>query len=164
MPSFKSLSPRVPATALAVFLAVGLLAGCGFPADQRGNDPGKAVLSDIKPGVTTKSGVTKLLGSPSTVASFDNNTWYYVSQTTQDEAFFKPILRAQKVVVISFDPNGVVDKVAYRGLKDREKIVPNPNATPAPGREFTLMEQLIGNFGRFSAPTPTPNGGPSSTP
>ncbi|MGH7073158.1 MAG: outer membrane protein assembly factor BamE [Stellaceae bacterium] len=138
-----------------------LVAACGFPVVTRGNDPPKPTLAQIKPGVTTKAAVTKLLGSPSTIAPFDKNTWYYISEKTQDEAFFKPQLRGEKVVIISFNNQGVVDKVAYRGMKNHEEITPNPNATPAPGREYTIFEQLIGNFGRFSAPTPQPGSGPS---
>jgi outer membrane protein assembly factor BamE (lipoprotein component of BamABCDE complex) len=148
--------------AMAV-LATCLLAGCGFPVVTRGNDPPKSVLAEIKPGVTTKATVTKILGSPSSVATFNNNTWYYISQQTQNVAFFKPQLRGEKVVIISFNNQGVVDNVAYRGLRNHEDITPNPNATPAPGREFTILEQLIGNFGRFSAPAPQPGSGPSPT-
>jgi outer membrane protein assembly factor BamE (lipoprotein component of BamABCDE complex) len=128
------------------------LAGCGQPVDLRGNDPNKAAMAGITPGVTDKASVTKLLGSPSSVATFDPNTWYYISQKTQDIAFFKPSLEDEKVVTISFDDKGLVQRVAYLGMKQHEEIVPNPDATPAPGREFTILEQLIGNFGRFSAP------------
>ena len=148
------------------FLGVALmLASCGPPVDLRGNAPDKSALADVKPGVTDKASVTKLLGSPSTVATFDANTWYYVSQETKSVAFFKPTLLDQHVVAISFDDKGVVQKIAQLDMKDHEDIAPNPNATPAPGREFTLLEQLIGNFGRFSSSqTPTSEGGSTSLP
>jgi outer membrane protein assembly factor BamE (lipoprotein component of BamABCDE complex) len=108
--------------------------------------------------------VTQLLGSPSTVATFDPNTWYYVSQETQNVAFFKPKLKDEKVVSISFDKQGVVKKVAFLSMKDHRDVAPNPDKTPAPGREFTILEQLIGNFGRFGAPGGSGNtGGPSPT-
>jgi outer membrane protein assembly factor BamE (lipoprotein component of BamABCDE complex) len=143
---------RRPAPAIAAILLVGMLAGCGPADDLRGNNPEKKVLAEIKPGVTDKASVTKLLGSPSTVASFDNNTWYYISQETQNVAFFKPRLKDEKVVTISFNDKGVVRQIGYLSMADHVDVTPNPNATPAPGREFTLMEQLIGNFGRFAAP------------
>ncbi len=134
------------------------LAGCGPQVDLRGNAPDKATLGKIQPGVTDKATVTALLGSPSTVAQFDDNTWYYISQRTKDLAFFKPELLDQRVVTITFDDKGLVKKIAYLGLKDHRNIEPNPNATPAPGHEFTLLEQLIGNFGRFSGSAPTDSG------
>jgi outer membrane protein assembly factor BamE (lipoprotein component of BamABCDE complex) len=138
--------------------AVAILAGCGFQADQRGNAPDKLSMGKIQPGVTDKATVTNLLGSPSTVAQFDNNTWYYVSQRTKEIAFFKPELLDEKVVSITFDDKGLVKKIAYLNMRDHREVEPNPNATPAPGREFTLLEQLIGNFGRFAGTAPTDSG------
>jgi outer membrane protein assembly factor BamE (lipoprotein component of BamABCDE complex) len=142
--------------ALAALLA---LAGCSNPVDQRGNLPEKDALDQIKPGVTDKATVTRLLGSPSSIATFDPNTWYYVSQKTKEIAFFKPELLDQEVVAIDFDKDGVVRDVRHRGLQDRQDITPNPNATPAPGREFSFLEQLIGNFGKFSGSSSPVGGG-----
>ncbi len=159
----KPLSLVLGAGSFAIALT---LVGCSPPVDLRGNDPDKAAMAAIRPGVTDKASVTKLLGSPSSVATFDPNTWYYISQKTQEIAFFKPSLEDEKVVTISFDSKGVVQRVAYLGMKQHEDVEPNPDATPAPGREFTVLEQLIGNFGRFSSPQggsegegPNPNTG-----
>ena len=136
------------------FLAAALLgltlAGCSVPVDPRGNLPTPEQLSQIKPGTTDKATVTRILGSPSSVATFDNSTWYYISQKTKEVAFFKPELLDQEVVVIDFDKAGVVRDIKRRTMNDRVAVVPDPNATPAPGREFTFFQQLIGNFGRFS--------------
>ena len=134
----------------AGFLAL-TLAACNVPADPRGNLPSEAQLKEVKPGVTDKATVTRLLGSPSSVGAFDGDTWYYISQKTKAVAFFKPELIDQEVVAIDFDKEGVVRDIRHRGMNDRVAVVPNPNATPAPGREFTFFEQLIGNFGRFSS-------------
>lgn len=136
---------------LAAGAALVALAGCTIPVDQRGNLPDPAALAQIKPGATDKAKVTQLLGSPSSVAAFDANTWYYVSEKTKSVAFLKPELLDQQVVAIDFDGDGVVRDVRHRGMADRDMIEPNPNATPAPGREFSFIEQLIGNFGKFNA-------------
>jgi outer membrane protein assembly factor BamE (lipoprotein component of BamABCDE complex) len=153
---------RVPMLTLIASALAFILVGCGPPDDLRGNNPDRKLLAEIKPGVTDKVSVTKLLGSPSSVATFDKNTWYYISQETQEVAFFKPRLKGEKVVSISFNDQGVVKQVAFLGMDDHVDVVPDPNATPAPGREFTILEQLIGNFGRFSAPDQS-TGGPSPT-
>jgi outer membrane protein assembly factor BamE (lipoprotein component of BamABCDE complex) len=167
-----SISARMATSRVSLSRAVALagagmiavtLASCGPPDDLRGNDPDKKVMSGITPGVTDKASVTRLLGSPSTVATFDPNTWYYVSQETQNVAFFKPRLKDERVVSISFDKKGVVTRVAYLDMKDHREVLPNGDKTPAPGREFTLLEQLIGNFGRFSGSAPGASGpSPSS--
>lgn len=152
---------RAPALTLVALLTAVMLGGCTMSPDLRGNNPDKKLLASIKPGVTDKASVTKLLGSPSSVATFDADTWYYISQELQSVAFFKPELRDEKVVTISFNNKGIVQKIAYLDMKDHRDVEPNPDKTPAPGREFTLLEQLIGNFGRFSAPD---NGSGGSSP
>lgn len=145
---------------LLLSLAAALaLAACSIPVDQRGNLPEKAALEQIKPGVTDKATVTRLLGSPSSIAAFDPNTWYYISQKTKNVAFFKTELIDQEVVAIDFDKEGLVRDVRHRGMEDRQEITPNPNATPAPGREFSFIEQLIGNFGKFSGKGQSAGGG-----
>jgi len=151
---------RLLSPALAAAFVALTLGGCNIPVDPRGNQPTQEQLDQIKPGVTDKATVTRILGSPSTVAPFsDDSTWYYISQKTKAVAFFKPELLDQEVLVIDFDKQGVVREIRHRGYDDRVAVVPNPNATPAPGREFTFLEQLIGNFGRFSG-----QGAPGTTP
>lgn len=148
---------------LAAVLLALTLAACDVPVDPRGNLPTPEELSQIKPGVTDKATVTRILGSPSSIAAFDGATWYYISQKTKEVAFFKPELVDQEVVAVDFDKDGVVTGIRRRGLNDRVAVVPNPNATPAPGREFGFWQQLIGNFGRFSGTEGTatqPGGGP----
>lgn len=135
------------------------LAACSIPVDQRGNLPEKESLEQIKPGVTDKATVTRLLGSPSSIATFDPDTWYYISQKTKNVAFFKTELIDQEVVAIDFDKEGLVRDVRHRGMEDRQDVTPNPNATPAPGREFSFIEQLIGNFGKFSGKGQSAGGG-----
>ena len=132
-------------------LALIALAGCNIPTTQRGNLPKADALDQVKPGVTDKQTVTRLLGTPSTTAAFDDHTWYYISNETKQVAFLEPQLLDQQVVAIRFDDHGVVVGIDRKGLKDANVITPNPNATPAPGREYTFLEQLIGNFGKFNS-------------
>jgi outer membrane protein assembly factor BamE (lipoprotein component of BamABCDE complex) len=139
------LRPFVFAAALAT------LAGCGLPVNQRGNLPKADVLAQIKLGVTDKNSVKALLGTPSSVAAFDGDTWYYISKEEKQIAFLKPEVLNQQVYVIHFNDKGIVNDVSHRGLEQANKMTPNPDATPAPGREFTFLEQLIGNFGKFNA-------------
>jgi hypothetical protein len=99
-------------------------------------------------------GLQRILGSPSSIAEFDTDTWYYISQKTRNVAFFKPELVDQEVVAVDFAKDGTVRDIRHRGFEDRVAVTPNPNATPAPGREFSFWEQLVGNFGRFSGGSP----------
>lgn len=139
-------------TARLFALGVGLsaLTACSIPVTDRGNLPKPDALAQIKPGVTDKQTVTRLLGTPSTTAAFNSNTWYYISRETKQMAFLDPHVLDQQVVVVNFDDKGIVTGIEHKGLSDAQAVTPNPNATPAQGREFTFLEQLIGNFGKFN--------------
>lgn len=126
------------------------VAGCSPTYEDRGNLPQPAKVATIRPGVTTRDQVQKLLGTPSSTGVFDNSSWYYISRKTKQVAFLDPDVLDQQVYVINFDANGVVKNVEHKGLKDGRDIEPAPGATPAPGRELTFVEQVLGNIGRFN--------------
>jgi outer membrane protein assembly factor BamE (lipoprotein component of BamABCDE complex) len=157
---------RYPVLSLfAASVALTALAGCTFPVNDRGNLPKADVLAQIKPGVTDKASVKALLGTPSSIAAFDGDTWYYISRQEKQMAFLKPEVLNQQVYAVHFDDKGIVKDITHKGLEDAQNVTPNPDATPAPGREFTFLEQLIGNFGKFngggSGNGATPGGPPT---
>lgn len=154
--------PRWSVLAFAASLAAGALGACSPTVNQRGNLPPSSALEQIKPGSTDKATVTRVLGSPSSVASFDPQVWYYISQRTEELAFFKPEVRDQEVVVITFDKDGLVTDVQRLRGKGRDDLRPVARTTPAPGKELSFIEQLLGNFGRFNTANPQgkPGGGP----
>jgi outer membrane protein assembly factor BamE (lipoprotein component of BamABCDE complex) len=124
-------------TALAGLAVPLLLAGCTPIVANRGNMLDEDRIAQVKPGVSSKNDVFEALGSPSVVSTFDDNTWYYVGQRTEREAFFKPEVTDRKIIEVSLDT--AVD------------VQPLDETTPAAGRELTFMEQLLGNIGRPSS-------------
>ena len=104
----------------------------------------------FSPGRTTRDQVVKILGTPSSTGVFNDKSWYYISRKTKQVAFFNPDVLDQQVYVVNFDGNGVVASVDHKDLKDGREIEPAPGATPAPGRELTFLEQMLGNIGRFN--------------
>ncbi|MGE5271631.1 MAG: outer membrane protein assembly factor BamE [Thiohalocapsa sp.] len=137
------------ALVVAAALATSVTA-CVPSVDQRGNLPEPDQLTQIHPGSTTKDQVAKILGTPSSTGIFDDKRWYYISRKTKQVAFFDPDVMDQQVFVVNFDGRGVVSSVDHKGLQDGREIEPAPGATPAPGRELTLVEQILGNIGRFN--------------
>jgi outer membrane protein assembly factor BamE (lipoprotein component of BamABCDE complex) len=159
-PLFPLRLPRSSRFLLAACLAMPLLA-CRQPIELHGNEPDPQALSQITPGHTTKADVTGLLGTPTSVSTFDPNTWYYVSRRMEGSSFSYPSLISQKVYVVEFDNEGVV-KDLQTHLNDAPKVPMVARTTPAPGRELTLLQQLMGNFGRFNN-LPAPSGGAGGT-
>lgn len=108
---------------------------------------------DTKVGVDSKSTVMERLGSPSVVAAFDADTWYYMSQTNDQVSFMRPQVKRRDIVAINFDKSSQqVASVDTYTLKDGRIIAYNGRATPTRGREMTILEQILGNVGRQMLP------------
>src|SRR5215467_10449259 len=138
--------------AVLVVCGAGAVMSCAPSVEQRGNLPNPDKLSEIHAGSTTKDEVTKILGTPSSVSVFNNDkSWYYISRRTAQTAFFQPDVLDQQVYIVSFDDQGVVKTVDHRVLEDGKEITPVARATPAPGRELSFLEQVIGNLGKFNS-------------
>lgn len=135
------------------------LSACATSVDNRGHLPEPDRLAEIHAGETTKDQVAKLLGTPSSIGVFDDKDWYYISRKTEQVAFFDKDVLDQQVYVIRFDNQGVVRAVDHKDLKDAQRIDPAPGATPAPGRELTFVEQILGNVGRFNKSSSSGGGG-----
>ncbi len=140
--------------AMASLVALAL-AGCGATIDTRGYVPDPDDLARIKAGVQGRDEVREILGTPSSMSAFSDDHWYYISKKTKTWAFMSPEVLEQHVTVVDFDESGLVKDVRNYALEDGLLIDPVTRKTPAPGRELTFMEQLLGNLGRFNAPTNT---------
>jgi outer membrane protein assembly factor BamE (lipoprotein component of BamABCDE complex) len=135
--------------AAAVIGLAAVAGGCTPLTSYSGFQAIEARPADMKVGVDSKSTVTEKLGSPSASSTFDNNTWYYISQTTDRIAFYKPRVVKRDVVAISFaKEDEKVLAVNNYTLKDGKVIAYNGRETPTRGREMTILEQLLGNVGR----------------
>ncbi|NQV84840.1 MAG: outer membrane protein assembly factor BamE [Rhodospirillales bacterium] len=131
-----------------VVLALSLSA-CESRKSTRGNlvDPERVV--EIRPGEQSREEVAEILGSPSSVTPFGSDTWYYISQRIETFAFFAPKVLERQIVVVSFDKKGKVAKIDTQGMEKGQAIIPVSRATPTHGNKLTVLEQLVGNLGRF---------------
>jgi outer membrane protein assembly factor BamE (lipoprotein component of BamABCDE complex) len=123
--------------------------GCSADINVRGNAPDADRLALIKPGAQSREQVIQLLGSPTTISTFDKTTIYYISQRTKVVTFNKPQVLSRKIVEIHFDKNDRVAKIKNYDLSNSRDIALIERTTPTPGRQFTVLQQLLGNFGRF---------------
>ncbi len=129
-------------------MALGLGA-CTQDIRVRGNFPDTEIVSKINPGVDSRIDIQSLLGSPSTVSTFQDSKWYYIGQKSTQFAFFEPEVLERTVLVVSFDAAGFVKTTRTYALADGQPIDPVDRITPTEGRELTILQQLIGNLGKF---------------
>lgn len=138
---------HLPVVTLA--LAV-LLAACAPRIDQRGNKPDEDQVVQINPGVDDKNRVAELIGTPSTISTFDDRTWYYISKRTETIGFLDPDVTDQQVLAITFSEEGVVDSMRIYGQEDGRTVAYVDRITPTEGKDLTVIQQLFGNLGRFN--------------
>jgi outer membrane protein assembly factor BamE (lipoprotein component of BamABCDE complex) len=142
------------AAILSILLPTVLLAAaCAPRQDYRGITIEQEKLDLIKVGQTSEGQVNALLGSPSTISTFPDwgTVYYYISSETETVAFLAPELIDQQVLAIAFDKDSRVKDIKRYGLKDGKQIAFVDRETPTRGKEMTMLEQLLGNFGRFNS-------------
>lgn len=132
-------------------ILLGLVVGCSPIEKTHGYVPRADELENVKAQQDTRGSVQRKLGRPSTIGSFDETKWYYISRKTRQYAFLKPKNVEQKVVAISFNTKGVVTEVNRYGLEDGKVIDLVTRTTPTFGKELTFLQQMFGNIGRFNA-------------
>ena len=145
----------------SILALVGMLgvAGCdlpdmiSFPQQARGNRVDPERLGQLVVGTATRADAITVLGSPTAKASFDDNTWIYISEMTKPAIGATNTVRDQAAVVLTFDSKGVLRKTDSKGFKDGYDVAMAAGATPSPGNETTFLQELLGNIGRFNAAT-----------
>ena len=156
--------PARPARIALLALLLPALAGCNtvglfsWPPQPRGQQVDPADVTQLVPGISTRKDVTALLGSPTATASFEPNTWLYVSQITRPVIGGTQTVRSQHVLAISFDQAGVLRDIAVTDQANALPVQVVSRSTPSPGTHASFLQQLIGNIGRFN-----PTGGAANT-
>jgi outer membrane protein assembly factor BamE (lipoprotein component of BamABCDE complex) len=142
------------AAVTAIALA-GAVSACAPVTSLNGFQAVDVKPQDIKVATDTRSTVLTKLGSPSAVATFDPNIWYYVTQTSDKVAYLRPQVKSRTVVAIHFNKDDEkVTEVKTLGLGDGYQVAYDARATPTRGRELSVWEQLLGTIGRGSALPP----------
>ena len=138
------------AAALALACTV-MLGACTPTTSYQGFQAVEANPKDVKVGVDTKSTVLDRLGSPSAVAAFEPNQWFYITQVSDSVAFRTSQVRKRDIVSIAFNKED--EKVAAVNsytLKDGHVVAINGRTTPTRGRELSFIEQILGTIGQGS--------------
>lgn len=139
------------AAALAACLTTAACAVFEAPTQLRGNRIDPEDMKSLVPGTSTRADVTALVGSPTARATFDDNTWLYISEKTYNRIGRTPGIEDQEVVILSFNDQGVLTDITRRSQEDSMPVQVVTRTTPSPGTEASFLQQLFGNIGRFNA-------------
>lgn len=156
-------------TAITILAGITLLtAGCAGRIDTHGDRLEADRLAQIRPGVQTREDVAQILGSPSSTSVFGEESWYYISDLVETRSIFDREITDRQVVTVRFNGDGVVSQVDAFGLERGKEVEVVQRETPSFGESVTILNQLMGNLGRFNnagmgqqrrGPPSSPSGG-----
>lgn len=136
-----------PAKALAVALLLGvLLGGCFSETYQKGYIVPEGALEQIPIGASQEQ-VLIVLGTPSTVATVSGEAFYYISQRAERPVAFMPqTVVDQRVIVVYFDRQRRVERLANYGMKDGRIFDYISRTTPTSGQELSYLTNFFKLF------------------
>jgi len=137
-------APRAGLVALVLFTV-----GCAETTLRHGHHFRQTDLQQISPGMGQDQ-VRASLGTPTTTSPLKSGTaYYYISQTTKQQAFFTPSEVDRQVVAVYFTPTGNVERVAQYGMKDGKVFDTITRTTPSVNtNDETVVQQLFRNLGK----------------
>ena len=106
-------------------------------------------VDDVVTGESKRSDVLRALGSPTTKSTFDSNVWYYIGQETEKRGIFDPKVTKERIFLVAFNDEGTLEAIEEI---DRERInIPYVrDKTKTHGNERTLVQEFLGNLGKFN--------------
>lgn len=113
-------------------------------------------LELVPPG-SSREQVLLALGTPSTTATFDNEAFYYISQTrVRPVAFMNARVVDRQILAVYFDQEGKVTNIAKYGLEDGRVVNFLSRTTPTGGRETSFLGQMLSGLASGAPPVGMP--------
>tara|TARA_X000000950_G_scaffold264029_1_gene336857 strand:- start:352 stop:834 length:483 start_codon:yes stop_codon:yes gene_type:complete len=136
------------------FLRISLLfsiltinTSCVYKKIVNGQIPSLDLIKSLEIGRDKKKTVINILGSPSFIGQYDDNSIYYAKIDSKQIAFFDPDIVDQNVLQLEFDINDTLKNVYLFKKKDTINVTMSNQETRTTGKKIGLFEQLIGNLG-----------------
>lgn len=133
-----------------------VLSACVTQEEYRGYAIEFAKLDQIKPG-SSKDEVLAALGSPSTTSTFGSEQWYYINMKMEQGALVRPKMVAEDTIIVTFNEGGTVKTIERSAGEERRDIAVAKDKTRTEGNSVTVMQQFLGNLGRFNSGDKSPN-------
>ncbi|MCB1721348.1 MAG: outer membrane protein assembly factor BamE [Rhodospirillales bacterium] len=138
--------------ALLLCSALALVNACTPMIAQRGNMVEDFQVQQIVALESTRSDVLNNLGSPTSKSTFNPNVWYYIGQKTEKRGILDPKVIEERIILVAFNEEGFVEAIQDID-RERMNIPYVREKTPTHGNETTVMQQFLGNLGKFNPQT-----------
>ena len=128
------------------------LVGCGLEQYPAGDLPTQTRLNAIQTG-DSKEKVLRVLGTPASEnPPMENGKSFlvYAQNLKVSRAFLEPEETKRDVYVYYFNESDMLSQIQHLTLADAKNIPYDSEQTEVGGKEMSLFEQLVNNFGRYN--------------
>jgi outer membrane protein assembly factor BamE (lipoprotein component of BamABCDE complex) len=137
---------------IASLIAVFAVGACTPTVATRGNLISETKFQQVQPQKSTRADVVQAWGPPTATSPFDTNVWYYIGETTAQKGIFAPEVEKRRLIRVRFDAgnNDTVVEISDIDPKLAKDVQIVSRTTPTAGREYTVVQQFIGNLGKYN--------------
>lgn len=121
--------------------------------DVRGQYVDESAIAQLESKKMTKAEVVELIGTPTMIPTYSQNSWYYIQRALSRRAWFQPKVIEQKIVKITFGANDAVEEVQVLSNMNNEDVKVISEYTKTYGTELNGVQKFVKNIGRFNKTT-----------
>lgn len=136
---------------ISTLLIMGIsLSACVRTEETQGYRVNLIDPAKLQVGKSNQMDVMRELGSPSITSQFGEPTWYYTGTTMLKATVADHLVSNHRVLEVKFTEEGVVSSIKEYTEDDIVAIKTSSDFTPTEGKSLTIMEQFLGNVGKFN--------------
>jgi outer membrane protein assembly factor BamE (lipoprotein component of BamABCDE complex) len=129
-----------------------ILTGCQS-VDVRGQFVSDSAIAEINATKPNQEQLVNMVGTPTYVPDYSENTWYYIQRSLTRRAWLEPKVVQQRIVKIDFSKDKkVLEAVLLKNSQD-EFVKANSSYTKTQGTEQSGVQKFVKNIGRFNKTT-----------
>lgn len=126
-----------------------MIAGCQR-IEVRGQFISDEAIKEINAKQLNKDQLISMIGNPTYIPDYTENTWYYIQRSMSKKAWFDPKVVKQRIVKIVFSGKKSVATAELLKNMHNEKITALDVYTKTRGTERTGIQKFVKNIGRFN--------------
>ena len=103
----------------------------------------------LKENKTNRNDIIKLLGSPSSKSSFDNDLWIYIERKTNNSSlinFGKDKIVVNNVLLLEINSAGLLEKKEFFNIDDMREITFDAQTTQGQYKKKTFIYEFLSSM------------------
>ena len=131
-----------------VIASLTMTTACAKKYETHGTVVKQSQIDRIKIGLHTRNDIAMILGSPSSMSTFNPNRWYYFTEKAEVKALGQRSVLERDIVIVDFNEKGVLTSLSFKNKQDAKNVNPTKKTTKTHGQTMGIIDQFIDNVGK----------------